>query len=102
MRYEIIFAPDADKAMEKIRAYDRVTLLDAIERHLRHEPTKTSKSRIKALRDMRHPQYRLRIGGLRVFYDVTGNCVEVVAVVHKTEAAAWLVRWGISPEHEGA
>ena len=76
--------------------------MNAIERYLRYEPTKTSKSRIKALRDMRHPQYRLRIGEVRVFYDVTGDCVEVVAVVHKIEAAAWLARWGINPEQEGA
>ena len=87
--------------MRKIRAYDRVAVLDAIERHLQHEPMRTSKSRIKALRDLRHPQYRLRIGDLRVFYDVTPGQVEVVAVVPKTEATEWLARWGIRVEEEG-
>ena len=101
MSYDIIFAPDVDKILQKIRAYDRVAILDAIERHLRHEPTRTSRSRIKQLRDLRHPQYRLRIGDLRVFYDVSENCVEVVGFVHKREAAAWLIRWGITPGEGG-
>jgi mRNA-degrading endonuclease RelE of RelBE toxin-antitoxin system len=101
MRYEIIFAPDADSALRKIRAYDRVAVLDAIEQHLRHDPMRTSKSRIKALRDLRHPQYRLRIGDLRVFYDVTPGQVEVVAVVPKADAAEWLARWGTGIQQEG-
>ena len=101
MRYEIIFAPEADSTLQKIRAYDRVAVLDAIERHLRHEPTRTSKSRIKALRYMHHPQYRLRIGDLRVFYDVTLGQVEILVVLPKAEAAEWLARWGISVEEEG-
>ena len=101
MPYDIIVAPDANKALQKIRAYERVAILDAIERHLRHEPTRTSRSRIKRLRDLRHPQYRLRIGDLRVFYDISENRVEVVGVVKKAEMAVWLRRWGITPEEEG-
>jgi mRNA interferase RelE/StbE len=98
MKYRIVFAPDADRALWKIRAYDRVAVLDAIERHLKHEPTKTSRSRIKRLRDLRYPQYRLRIGDLRVFYDVTPEEVGILAVVPKEEAADWLARWGIRDE----
>ena len=101
MEHGIIFAPDAEEEIRQIRAFDRVAVLEAIETHLRHEPTKTSKSRIKALRDLRHPQYRLRIGDLRVFYDVTPGQVEIVAVVAKAEAAQWLARWGIRTEQEG-
>ncbi len=101
MSYKILFAPDAETALQKIRAYDRVAILDAIDRHLRHEPTRTSRSRIKQLRDLRHPQYGLRIDDLRVFYDVSENHVEVVGVVHKGEVAAWLNRWGITPGEGG-
>jgi hypothetical protein len=39
---------------------------DTISRHLRHEPTKVSKSRIKRLRGLSQPQYRLRVGDIRV------------------------------------
>jgi mRNA interferase RelE/StbE len=66
----------------------------AIETHLRHEPRKTSRSRIKRLRGLRQPQYRLRIGEVRVFYDVSEAVVEVLAIVAKTEVASWLSRFG--------
>ena len=61
-----------------------------MEAHLRFEPDKTSKSRIKRLRGMRKPQYRLRVGELRVFYDIRGGTVEVLAIVNKPDALAWL------------
>ena len=70
-----------------------------MEKHLRHEPTKTSRSRIKRLRGMRRPQYRLRVEDVRVFYDVTDEAVEVLAIVLKPEAAAWLELHG-EPEEE--
>jgi mRNA interferase RelE/StbE len=57
-------------------------------------PTKSSRSRIKRLRGLDHPQYRLRIGGIRVFYDVSDTTVEIIAIIRKTEAEAWLIRYG--------
>ena len=81
MRYVVLIAPDVERALRRLRAYDRLAVLDGIEEHLRHEPTRVSRSRIKRLRDVRHPQYRLRIGDHRVFYDVAAGQVEVVAVV---------------------
>lgn len=67
----------------------------ALEQHLRHQPTKTSKSRIKRLRGMKQPQYRLRVGAdVRVFYDVIDDEVQVLAIVEKSEADAWLAKWG--------
>ena len=67
---------------------------DAIERHLRHEPTKVSRSRIKRLRGMARPQYRLRVDEIRVFYDVAETAVEILAVVPKAQAGQWLERYG--------
>ena len=65
----------------------------AIERHLR-DPTRTSKSRIKKLRGISRPQYRLRVDEIRVFYDVAEGVVEVLATVHKSEAESWLKKVG--------
>lgn len=65
-----------------------------METHLRHEPTKIRRSRIKRLRGMRRPQYRLRIDPVRLFYDVVEGRVEVLAIVEKATAAAWLARAG--------
>jgi mRNA interferase RelE/StbE len=63
--------------------------------HLRYEPTKLSRSRIKRLRGLEQPQYRLRVGEIRVFYDVTETEVHVLAIVSKGQAQAWLDEQGI-------
>ncbi len=94
MPYKIILAPEAVEDLKALRAFDRTAVRKAIKEHLSFEPTKTSKSRIKRLRHMRHPQYRLRVEEIRVFYDVTDEAVEVLAIVPKPEAAAWLERYG--------
>ena len=80
----------------RLKANDRATVRDSLETHLRHEPTKLSRSRIKRLRKMAQPQYRLRAGDIRVFYDVNEGQVEVLAVVPKSEAASWLAKDGKS------
>jgi len=61
---------------------------------LRHESKKVSRSRIKRLRGIRKPQYRLRVGEVRIFYDVTETTVEVLAIVTKSEADSWLAQFG--------
>lgn len=73
-----------------------------MERHLRHEPTKTSRSRIKRLKGVQRPQYRLRVKDIRIFYDVTGDAVEVLAIVAKSTAAAWLKRCAKGTPDESA
>lgn len=94
MRYELVLAPEAVQAFGSLPAYERAEVRDALERHLRYEPTRVSKSRIKRLRGLSQPQYRLRVGEIRVFYDVTPEVVQVLAIVTKAEAAAWLAEHG--------
>ena len=77
----------------------RATVRDAINQHLRHQPTKVSKSRIKRLRGLSHPQYRLRVGDdIRVFYDVTEEAVQILAIVQKSKVDAWLAEHGENDE----
>jgi len=90
MRYEVVLAPEAARTFRSLSAYRRAEVRDALERHLRHEPTRVSKSRIKRLRGLRQPQYRLRVGEVRVFYDVTREAVQVLTIITKAEAARWL------------
>ena len=92
MRFAIVLAPAAAIALQRLPARIRSEVRDALERHLRFEPTKTSKSRIKRLRGMQQPQFRLRVNDIRVFYDVTENAVEVLAIIEKAEAQTWLDR----------
>ena len=100
MRYDIILAPEAARDLRKLKANVRSAVRDALELHLRHEPTKQSKSRIKRLRGLSHPQYRLRIDDVRVFYDVTEAAVEILAIVRKSQADAWLASAGRAESEE--
>ncbi len=90
MRYEIILSPEAVQDLKRLKGRIRAAVQDAIERHLRNEPAKVSKSRIKRLRGISHPQYRLRVDEIRVFYDITNNIVEILAIIPKSQANSWL------------
>jgi len=94
MRFEILLAPEAVEDLRRLKAGERTAVKAALETHLRHEPTKTSRSRIKRLRGIARPQYRLRVEEVRVFYDVSGSTVEVLAIVPKSEAESWLAQFG--------
>ena len=95
MRYEIILAPEAVEDVRNLKAHLRSIVRDAIETSLRHAPTQISKSRIKRLSGRDRPQFRLRVGEVRIFYDVRESTVEILAVVSKSEAAEWLRREGM-------
>jgi mRNA interferase RelE/StbE len=89
MRYDIVLAPEALQDLKKLDAHVRAKLRDAIETHLRYGPAKLGRSRIKRLRGLTHPQYRLRVDAIRVFYDISGDVVEILAIVPKEHAASW-------------
>ena len=67
--------------LAQLRPDIRSGVRDALELHLRHEATKVSKSRIKRLRGLTRPQFRLRVEEVRVFYDVTDQEVQVLAII---------------------
>ena len=94
MRHQIIFAPEALEDLKRLGKADARMILDAIEIHLRHAPELVSKSRIKRLRGLRSPQYRLRIDEWRVFYDVAEGEVQIRGAVKKSDATDWLTQFG--------
>ena len=94
MPFRIVLAPEAIEDLKALKANVRATVRTALEAHLRHEPERPSRSRIKRLRGLRRPQYRLRVDDVRVFYDVSGSTVEVLAIVQKSEADKWLAQFG--------
>ena len=101
MRFEIVLAPQAVQELRALPARLRSDVRDAMETHLRHQPTKVSKSRIKRLRGIAKPQYRLRVGETRVFYDVREQTVEVLAIVAKRQAQKWLAAKGTPEQDSG-
>jgi mRNA-degrading endonuclease RelE of RelBE toxin-antitoxin system len=94
MRFKIVLAPEAVEDLRALNANVRSTVRHALETYLRYEPMKTSRSRIKRLRGLARPEYRLRVGEVRIFYDVSAEAVEVLAIVPKSEAAIWLEQFG--------
>ena len=95
MAHEIVFTDTAKKHYRSLDGRWRSAVKKRIETHLRHEPAKLSKSRIKRLREQKHPEYRLRVDDYRVFYDIDDLTVIIIAIVPKAEAQAWLEQHGI-------
>ena len=94
MPFEIILAPEAVEDFRSLKANIKAAVRDALEMHLRHEPKKLSRSRIKRLRGLSRPQSRLRVNNIRIFYDVTETTVEILAILSKPEVEEWLTRHG--------
>src|SRR5436305_14712840 len=94
MPFDIILAPEAVDDLKRLKAPIRAAVRAALGTHLTHEPGKTSRSRIKRLRGLRRPQYRLRVDDIRVFYDVSATTVEILAIVSKSEVESWLAQFG--------
>ena len=85
--YTIMLKPSAIADLDTLRKYDATQIANAMERHLQHNPTKQSKSRIKRLRGITNPDFRLRVGDYRIFYgvDEIARRVEVLRVMHKDQ-----------------
>ena len=85
--YTIMLKRSAIADLDALRKYDAVQIADAMERHLKRNPTKESKSRIKRLRGISNPDYRLRVGDYRIFYvvDEAARRVDVLRVMHKEQ-----------------
>ncbi|MBI2842885.1 MAG: type II toxin-antitoxin system RelE/ParE family toxin [Armatimonadetes bacterium] len=98
MPFEIQFVLDAEEDLDKIRPFHRRQILDAIEAHLSDAPEQISRARIKRLRSVTSPAYRLRVGEYRVFYDVDGSeqMVTVLRVLSKEQSMSYL--GGLSDE----
>ena len=88
--FEIRYAEDSEAELKGLRKFDRQTVIERIEEQLPHEPDKETRNR-KRLVGLKMPwsfigeTWELRIGDLRVFYDINanGNIVTVRAVRRK-------------------
>jgi mRNA interferase RelE/StbE len=87
VKYEIVLKPSAVKDMDKLTRYEAVNISDVMEECLGNEPAKESKSRIKRLRGISNPDYRLRVGDYRVFYSIDDGSrqVNVLRILDKDE-----------------
>jgi mRNA interferase RelE/StbE len=97
--YELRLTTNAENDLRALDARFRSSVIAAMRAHLTHEPTKTSKSRIKRLQELRLPQYRLRAETIRVYYDVGEDYVMVYGIMPKAASYKWLDENGIPYDH---
>jgi mRNA interferase RelE/StbE len=97
MRYVVVIARSAQEHFKNLDARCRSSLKKAMRKHLETAPRRQSKSKIKRLRGLRQPQYRLRVGEMRVYYDVNDEekRVEVLGFVLKPRTTDWLNEHGV-------
>ena len=80
MAYQIEFAASVKAHLEVLTARQQSTVLDAIERQLANEPSKETRNR-KPLRPNPVAPWELRVGALRVFYEVSEGPPAVVRIL---------------------
>jgi len=86
--YKIEFAKQVKTHLDVLTVTQRSTVLDAIERQLTSEPSAETRNR-KPLRPNPIAPWELRVGKLRVFYEVSVGppaVVQVLAVGIKTRS----------------
>jgi len=83
--YTVEFAESVEDHFRALTARDRTSVLAGINRQLLHEPLKETRHR-KPLRPNPIAPWELRVGQLRVFYEVVaaeGGVVRILAVGRK-------------------
>jgi len=78
--YKIEFAEPVQSQFRVLTVRDRAIVLGAVTRQLTREPLKETRHR-KPLRPNPIAPWELRIGPLRVFYEVTGGETRVVRIL---------------------
>jgi mRNA-degrading endonuclease RelE of RelBE toxin-antitoxin system len=79
--YEIVYEPDALEDMEWLTRRDRVIVTDTVERFLTYQPARPSRRRVQMRRNRYLASWELRIGNLRVYYDVSEDPEPVVLIL---------------------
>ncbi len=94
VRFEVFFDSAAEEQMKRAPRHVQAEIGKLIEATLEHQPTHESKSRLKRLREIDHPQFRLRVGDWRIYYDVDLHnlAVDILAILPKDQSTEYLER----------
>ena len=79
MAYRIDYSPDAEEHLRGLSARHQSIVLDTVDKQLMHQPTVETKNR-KPMRPNPIAPWELRIGNLRVYYDVEEEPEPVVYI----------------------
>jgi mRNA-degrading endonuclease RelE of RelBE toxin-antitoxin system len=80
LAYTIEYSPDAEEHLQRLTARQRKIVLDTVDRQLLNQPNVETKNR-KPMRPNPVAPWELRIGSLRVYYDVEDAPESKVIVV---------------------
>jgi mRNA-degrading endonuclease RelE of RelBE toxin-antitoxin system len=80
MAYAIEFAESVKEQLKALSARERVIVIEAIEEQLLYEPLTETRNR-KLLRPNPIAPWELRIGFLRVFYEVASEQPDIVHIL---------------------
>jgi mRNA-degrading endonuclease RelE of RelBE toxin-antitoxin system len=69
MTYTVEFAESVKEQLKSLSAYQRIMIFDAIQKQLLQEPLNETRNR-KPLRPNPIAPWELRIGNLRIFYEI--------------------------------
>jgi mRNA-degrading endonuclease RelE of RelBE toxin-antitoxin system len=78
--YKVEFAESVKGHLRELTAHQRAAVFDGIERKLMHEPLRETRNR-KPLRPNPIAPWELRLGDLRVFYEVAADEVATVQIL---------------------
>jgi len=67
--YEIEYSPETEDHLRALTARQRSIVLDSIDKQLKYQPTEETRNR-RPMRPNPLAPWELRIGNLRVYYDV--------------------------------
>ena len=79
MPYHIEYSPDAEDHLRALTARQRAIVLDTVDEQLAYQPTVETRNR-KPMRPNPLAPWELRIGNLRVYYDVEEDPEPVVYI----------------------
>ena len=79
MPYEIEYSPDSEEHLRTLTARQRAVLLDSVDEQLAHQSKVETRNR-KLMRPNPLAPWELRIGNLRVYYDVEDDPEPVVFI----------------------
>jgi mRNA-degrading endonuclease RelE of RelBE toxin-antitoxin system len=78
--YRVRFAESAEEHFAQLTARQQAIVLDAIKVQLRYEPLRETRNR-KRLRPNPLAPWELRVGALRVFYEVDADEADLVNIL---------------------
>jgi mRNA-degrading endonuclease RelE of RelBE toxin-antitoxin system len=78
--YRIRFAASAEQQFAELKARQQAVVLDAVKVQLRYEPLRETRNR-KQLRPNPLAPWELRVGSLRVFYELDSGESDLVNVL---------------------